>query len=95
MNYLKPDLKDDYDYIVRTYHPSEYKEKNCLSELDVLKAHYILSDFFLDKGEAVRFGVLRYDMLASAVHRQYVEYAGVRKWDDPFHLMATGNSEGK
>ena len=89
MNYLKPALRDDYEYIVRTFHPSEYKENNCLSELDVLKAHYILSDFFLDNGEAVRFGVLRYDMLASAVHRQYVEFAGARKWNDPFHLMAT------
>lgn len=89
MNYLKPALRDDYEYIVRTYHPNEFKENNCLSESDVLKAHYILSDFFLDKGEEVRFGILNYDMLASAVHRQYVEYAGVRKWNDPFHLMAT------
>lgn len=89
MNYLQPVLKDDYEYVVKTYHPSEYKENNCLSELDVLKAHYILSDFFLEKGEAVRFGVLKYDMLASAVNRQYVEFSGERKWSDPFHLMAT------
>ena len=89
MNYLKPILKEDYEYVVRTYHPSEHKENNCLSELDVLKAHYILSDFFLEKGESVRFGILKYDMLASAVSRQYVEFAGERKWNDQFHLMAT------
>ncbi len=89
MNYLKPALRDDFDFIVRTFNPSEYKEENCLSELDIIKAHYILSDFFLDKGEAVRYGVLSYNMLASAVSRQYVEFGGVRKWSDPFHQMAT------
>ena len=89
MNYLKPQLRDDYDYVVRTFNPSDYRIDNCLSELDVLKAHYILSDFFLDKGEEVRFGVLNFNMLASAVSRQYVEFSGEQKWTDPFHRMAT------
>lgn len=90
MNYLKPALKDDFDYIVRTFNPSDYKEDTtCLSEFDVVKAHYILSDFFLDRGEAVRYGVLNYNMLASAVHRQYVEFGGARKWTDNYHRMAT------
>lgn len=89
MNNLKPSLKSDYDFIVRTFKPSDYRVETGLSELDVLKAHYILSDFFLDKGEAVRFGILNYNMLASAVSRQYVEFAGEQKWTDPYHRMAT------
>ena len=89
MNYLKPELRDDFEYIVRTFNPSDYKEDNGLSEIDIVKAHYILSDYFLDQGEAVRYGVLNYNMLSSAVNRQYVEYGGIKKWSDPFHRMAT------
>ncbi len=89
MNYLAPQLKDDYEFIVREFSPEDNHSEGRISELDVLKAHYVLSDFFLKHGEAVRYGVLNYPMLSSAVGRQDVEFDGHKKWTDQFHKMAT------
>lgn len=57
---------------------------------DVLKAHYLISDYF-ESTEGVEglFGVKNIDMLCSAVARQDVAYEGVRKWDDEFEVAAT------
>ena len=89
MNYLAPDLRDDYEYVLREFKPDDNHSDGRISELDVLKAHYVLSDFFLKNGDAVRYGVLNYNMLASAVSRQDVEFDGHKKWTDQFHRMAT------
>ena len=89
MEYLDSRLRSQFDYEVRHYSPNEYLEGNGLSEMDVLKAHYILSDYFLKNGEAVSYGVLRYDMLASAVSRQYVEFGGKKKWEDDYKRIAS------
>lgn len=89
MNYLAPQLKDDYEFIVREFCPEDNHADGRISEMDVLKAHYVLSDFFIKRGDAVRFGVLNYHMLSSAVGRQDVEFDGHKKWTDQYHRMAT------
>ena len=89
MDYLDSRLKEQYCYEVRAFSPKDFREGNGLSELDVLKAHYILSDYFLKRGEAVSYGVLKFDMLSSAVSRQYVEYDGKKKWEDDYSKIAT------
>ena len=89
MEYLSEQLKDNFEYEVRQFSPKEYTEGKGLSELDILKAHYILSDYFLKKGETVRYGLLNFGMLSSAVGRQYIEFEGKKKWDDDFQRIAT------
>lgn len=89
MEYLSEKLREQYEFEANTFAPSDYCEGDGLSESDVLKAHYILSDYFMKKGEAVSFGVLKYDMLASAVSRQYVEFSGEKKWKDDFLRCAS------
>ena len=89
MEYISELLRDNFEYEVRQFSPKEYSEGKGLSELDVLKAHYILSDYFLKKGETVRFGLLNFGMLSSAVGRQYVEFGGRKKWNDDYHKIAT------
>ena len=79
MEYLSDALRNEFDYEVRTFNPSDFKEGNGLSELDILKAHYILSDYFIKQGESVSYGLLNFGMLASAVARQYVEFGGKKK----------------
>lgn len=89
MEYLDNKLREQFEYEVKTFSPKEYSEGNGLNELDVLKAHYILSDYFIKKGEAVSYGVLKYDMLASAVSRQYVGFDGKKKWETDYEKTAT------
>ena len=57
--------------------------------MEVLKAHYIISDYFISEGESVFFGVKSFDLLSSAIARQHVEFAGIQKWEDCYHKMAT------
>lgn len=89
MDYLADSLREEYEYEVRQFNPSEKADGHGLSELDVLKAHFILSDYFLKEGESVRYGLLNFNMLSSAVSRQYVEFEGHQKWSDDYHRIAT------
>ena len=89
MEYLAEALRDEYEYEVRQFQPSTMAEGVGFSELDVLKAHYILSDYFLKTGEGVRYGLLNFSMLSSAVNRQYIEFEGHKKWTDDYHRIAT------
>lgn len=89
MNTLRTDVREDFEYTLRTYTPDEDSHGGILSEYDVLKAHYFLSDYFLSEGEEVRFGILNYDMLSSAVSRQTVGYNDEEKWTIPIEKIAT------
>ncbi|MBR5989816.1 MAG: Fic family protein [Prevotella sp.] len=90
MEKLRSDIRNDFEYSIRTYNPSCVCDGGCyLSEYDVMKAHYFLSDYFLSEGESVRFGILNFSMLSSAVSRQNVSYGDLKKWDSPLEIIAT------
>ena len=60
---------------------------------DVLKAHYILADYFTDPSsedrEKMFVGVRDYNLLGSALGRQDVEYGGKRKYTDKIDICST------
>lgn len=89
MNNLRKDIRADFEYSLKCYNPSKNVEKALLSEYDVMKAHYYLSDYFLSQGESVRFGIHDFNLLSSAVSRQWVSYNSIEKWEDPIHKIAT------
>jgi len=89
MDTLRIDIRQDFEYSIRTYAPDKDTHGGILSEYDVLKAHYFLSDYFLSEGEEVRFGILNYDMLSSAVSRQIVGYNDKEKWTNDIEKIAT------
>lgn len=88
MNNLDIKIKAEYDYSLREYKPNNYSN-GILSERDVFDAHFVLADFFLATGEMVRFGILNYDMLSSAVSRQSVGFGNYSKWTDPYSKVST------
>ena len=62
----------------------------CLTVRDVLRAHFLIGDFFYSEGHGIGgFGPRDIGLLHSAVHRQHVGYGGRRKWEDKFALCAT------
>ena len=89
MKNLSSDFKLDFERVLNKYNPRDYSESGGLSELDVVKAYYILSDYFYKEGEQMCFGIKSFDLLSSAVARQDVAFDGHRKWTDEFDLMAT------
>lgn len=93
MKYLPKELKEAFDYDL-----TKCKELSLDSDLinmsDVLKAHYILADYFTDtssgeQAEKMLVGVRSYDLLASALGRQNVEYGGKRKYTNKLDICAT------
>lgn len=60
-----------------------------ISEMDVIRAHYLIADYLISEGDEVHYGIKNYNLLASAVDRQFVGFCGVNKWTDHYHKMAT------
>ena len=56
---------------------------------DVLRAHFLIVDYFYDKGGMGGIGPRDANLLHSAVYRQFTGYAGKEKWKTPFERCAT------
>lgn len=68
----------------------KYDTRDTVGVFDVLRAHYLVADFFYGQ-ESGLGGIGPRDMhlLHSAVYRQFVAYGGVSKWRTPFEKAAT------
>ncbi len=88
MTNLNVKVKAEYDFFLREYNPSNITD-GILSEREVFDAHFVLADFFIATGEMVRFGILNYDMLSSAVARQSVGFGNYSKWNDAYSQVST------
>lgn len=86
---LRKDIQEDFNRVVKQYSPRMETMNGGLSEYDVLKAHYIVSDYFISEGDQIVFGIKSFDLLSSAVSRQETEFGGIQKWSDEYHKMAT------
>jgi death-on-curing family protein len=67
-----------------------YRTDDAIGLHDVLKAHFLLIDYFVEKNYAVGgVGPRELDLLHSALSRQFTSYGGVRKWNGLFENCAT------
>lgn len=94
MKYLPDALKEAFDYDISKC--PDYKEIKLplVNVSDVLKAHYILADYFTDptaeaEVESMLVGVRSYDLLTSAICRQTCGYNGHRKYTDNIEICST------
>ncbi len=93
MEYLPKELKELFEYDLKKCKELDL-DKDLINITDVLKAHYILADYFTDTSggtmsEKMLVGVRSYDLLASALGRQNVEFAGKRKYTDKLDICST------
>lgn len=68
--------------------------QNGLSYQEVLKAHYIICDYFQsvsdrDCNQGVLAGLRDVNLFCSAISRQYVEFGGKVKWTTPYEIAAS------
>lgn len=57
---------------------------------EVLQAHFLLAEFFSQKGEGIGgVGPKSLDLLHSALSRQFVQYGGKPKWSNGVDICAT------
>lgn len=93
VDYLPRELRDAFDYDIKKC-PDMELDLDLINISDVLKAHYILADYFTDESSGVDMekmlvGVRSYNLLASAVGRQNVEFGGKRKYSDKIEICST------
>ncbi len=90
-DFANPDVEADYiRTVAQLENMPDPEYEGCLSLKDVLRAHYLIGDFFYSEGFGMGgLGPRDMGLLQSAVHRQHVGYGGKLKWEDKFHVCAT------
>ena len=83
MEHIDPNLYEDYLRWTKSIGDDPYVSNNCVGIIDVLKAHYLIIDyFFKEYGEGVGgIGPRNLNILHSTLSRQHSAYEGVRKGD--------------
>ena len=94
MKYLRADLNEKYQRLVKAYPDSPSIAHPLMNTSDVLRAYFILADYFTDPTadsavEPMLVEVLHMDMLVSALGRQTSSFMGKIKYRDALHICAT------
>ena len=67
-----------------------YDTRETVSVLDVLRAHFLIADYFYGREAGMGgIGPRNLDLLHSAVYRQFVAYGGTIKWRTTYEKAAT------
>lgn len=94
MKFLPQELQSAYEFDRKHYPDILDLSSPLINEDDVLRAHYILADFFTDptapvEAEKMLVGVRSYDLLSSAVSRQNCCFGGYQKYTNSFDICST------
>ncbi|TBF97419.1 type II toxin-antitoxin system death-on-curing family toxin [Rhizobium leguminosarum] len=90
MEFLEASISREFDRALKQLPASADTNRGGLSEVDVLRAHFLIANHFYIQDEGLGgIGPKSIDLLLSAVDRQYVGYADRRKWTNIFDVCAT------
>ena len=94
LKYLSEELKKEYLRVSQMCSPIEELHHPLITVEDVLRAYFILADYFTDdsggnKKESMLVGLRSEELLASALSRQCVSFGGKNKYSDPIDICAT------
>jgi death-on-curing protein len=85
------ELQEDYNRWLDKIGEDKYKGVNTLGIIDVLKAHYLIVDYFSTNiGQGIGgIGPKDLNLLHSALGRQQTGFEGKKKWTTNFEICAT------
>jgi death-on-curing protein len=91
MQHIFPELREDYQRWRRALRLDDGGEVPYRLTIDsVLRAHYLLCDYFMREGEDIAaVGPRDTILLGSAVSRQGTQFENVQKWQGPLEQVAT------
>lgn len=91
MKHIGQHLREDYEYSKKFINDFELttQNKNIINVDTILRAHYLICDYFESKGKSSFYGVLNPNMIGSAFTRQYTEFDGKKKYNTDIELCAT------
>ena len=90
--FLNADVEKEYNRWIRQVPEDPYSSSTTVGIHDVLRAHFLIVDFFVESpGLEPVGGVGPKDLglLHSALGRQHVGFDGIEKWSDKFDKLAT------
>ena len=90
MKNLAKHLREDFERELKNTPSENAFVSPLLSYEDVLRAHYLICDYFESVTNTPSIcGVRSMDLLGSAIGRQRTEFSNQNKWRDEYEIMAT------
>lgn len=89
MKNIAKDLHEDYLRMSQLYPNIEQVSSPLINIDDILRAHYLICDYFRHTEEGVLCGVKSPDLLYSAVGRQIVSLGTMYKYTSPLDICST------
>ena len=91
MDFLHADVEREYQRWIGIVGADDpYQSEDTLGLHDVLLAHFLIVDYFVEKQYGIGgVGPRSLDLLHSSISRQFTGYGGVRKWDGVYENCAT------
>ncbi|MBB4114553.1 death-on-curing protein [Rhizobium sp. BK226] len=90
MEILEEPIRLEFERVLKLLPASTDSNRDGLSEIDVLRAHFLIANHFYTQDEGLGgIGPKSIDLLLSAVDRQHVGFSGKRKWTNIFDICAT------
>lgn len=83
-------LRDDYERTknsIKNYHA--FDKEGFISFDDVLRAHYLIADYFSDEEKGIVYGVKSETLLGSALGRQFTGFSSIDKYQTPIEICGT------
>lgn len=86
---IHPKLNSEFIREINMVDDEPFATNGLICFNDVLKAHYLIADYFIGEGEEVIFGVKDFNILGSALGRQITGFGTFQKWNKPEEICAT------
>lgn len=89
--FVNKPIADEYQRCLGVFgHEDSYDTNETVGLLDVLRAHFLIADYFYGQQSGLGgVGPRETNLLHSAVYRQFVAFGGKDKWTDPYQRAAT------
>lgn len=87
---VAPEIRAEYLRWVAIIGEESYAGPDTLGIHDVLKAHFLIADFFFGQGEGLGgLGPRDVQLLHSALYRQHIAFETAKKWDTHYEIAAS------
>jgi death-on-curing protein len=91
VDFLHPEIEQEYSRWLKLVGDDDpYVSRNTVGLHDVLRAHFLIADFFLESDYGIGgVGPRDANLLHSAIYRQFIAFEGREKWPGPYEKCAT------
>lgn len=83
-------LQEEFDRHIEQVNEDPFAvDKKLICFREVIKAHYLIADYFMAEGEQIICGVKDMNILGSSLGRQVTGFGAFNKWESPEEKCAT------